>query len=326
VSNDAVKNGFVCRSAEKLELEVGNACNLKCRMCLPEFSSRVAKDPIQSSWHAPKTFGGNPSVGSDDSRDNLDFAKIGSSWINDKSLVYNELLKYPKQLKEITFKGGEPLLSKEFPGIIDFLSKNANIDDITISVVTNGTINIDPLTVALAKFKNVIVAVSFDDIGVGFEYIRFPAAWSKVFDNIKKLKQLSNVYLMSSITCQAYNVLQLDNIFRFCDEHDIRINVNSLETPDFLSAGILPSAALKVAVERLQRYLSEECREVNRSNVLTIIGELTSASSLKSDSLLRSFVQFTEALDQDRKQSLREVYPELVSYIASTQARSNSYD
>jgi glutamate-1-semialdehyde 2,1-aminomutase len=35
---------------EWLDLNVGNQCNLKCRMCNPEFSTGIANDPVHSRW------------------------------------------------------------------------------------------------------------------------------------------------------------------------------------------------------------------------------------------------------------------------------------
>ena len=47
----AVANGFESGPApEWFDLDVGNVCNLKCRMCNSTFSSRIASDPVHSRW------------------------------------------------------------------------------------------------------------------------------------------------------------------------------------------------------------------------------------------------------------------------------------
>ncbi len=48
------KNGYkVGERPASYHMVTGNACNLKCRMCNPLFSSQVAKDPVQRQWCSP---------------------------------------------------------------------------------------------------------------------------------------------------------------------------------------------------------------------------------------------------------------------------------
>jgi len=44
---------FLARGPRWIDLDVGNLCNLKCRMCMPASSSSVANDPVQSRWTPP---------------------------------------------------------------------------------------------------------------------------------------------------------------------------------------------------------------------------------------------------------------------------------
>lgn len=44
---------FVVDGAGRLDLDMGNLCNLKCRMCNSSYSSAIANDPIHSKWAPP---------------------------------------------------------------------------------------------------------------------------------------------------------------------------------------------------------------------------------------------------------------------------------
>lgn len=49
------KNGYnFGERPSSYHMVTGNACNLKCRMCNPLFSSQVAKDAVQRQWCSPK--------------------------------------------------------------------------------------------------------------------------------------------------------------------------------------------------------------------------------------------------------------------------------
>lgn len=76
----------------------GNHCNLMCRMCSADYSSRIAADPVHRKWspgslglaerHGPRRF------------------TDGRTWAESPSVVLGELLKAPETLEAISFAGG----------------------------------------------------------------------------------------------------------------------------------------------------------------------------------------------------------------------------
>jgi len=51
IKAEFVESDFVAhRQPECLDLDVGNTCNLKCRMCNSTYSSGIAQDPVHSRW------------------------------------------------------------------------------------------------------------------------------------------------------------------------------------------------------------------------------------------------------------------------------------
>ena len=52
-SESELRNYYEPLMPDHLHLEIGNVCNLKCRMCYSRYSSKIEQDPIHGKW-APK--------------------------------------------------------------------------------------------------------------------------------------------------------------------------------------------------------------------------------------------------------------------------------
>ena len=310
---DALRNDFFVHSSPvDLELEVGNVCNLKCRMCSPAYSSKIESDPVHSKWFD------NPDEQQEKGKRNIyPLSRLPEKkhWFKEKQFIYGELLKQPRSIRKIIFKGGEPFLSKEAVDILEYLSKQGDGRKIEVDVVTNGTVVEARLFKALARFDRAMIAVSLDGVGNLYEYIRYPAKWSAVEENLKRFSKLSNVVLMTSITFQAYNALQIVDLFRFCNRYGYEINQNALSYPAYLAAAIIPPKARKMAIERIRGYVESDCKQKNRAS----IGALATALEALGDQIdvenLKKFMLFTNDLDQSRVQKFRDVHAELLGYI-----------
>jgi len=312
---EAVREDFVVHSSPiDFELEVGNVCNLKCRMCSPQFSSKIEHDPVHSKWFD------NPNA---DTRQEklmpggypLSRLPEKKHWFKEKSFIYGELFKQPKAIQKITFKGGEPYASQEAVDILEYLSTEGDPRKIKISIVTNGTIANAKLLDVTARFKHVVIAVSMDGIGHHYEYIRYPAKWSTVEENLRRFASLDNVLLIISIAFQAYNALQIVELFRYCDRLGYRIQVNALRYPLHLAATVIPPKARQVAARRISDYVETDCKRENRANISALARGLEAVGNQIDMENLHKFMLFTNDLDQSRNQHFSEVHAELLGYI-----------
>jgi organic radical activating enzyme len=128
----------------------GDTCNLACVLCGPDASTL---------WQYE--------LGIKQKRQTIveDFNFVG----------YNSVL----------FTGGEPFLNRHLVEILQKLDK-----DTKVLIHTNGTVlpsqeQID----ACKKFTNISFIFSIDDIEEQFEFLRYPAKWCQVTDNILHLKK-----------------------------------------------------------------------------------------------------------------------------------------
>ena len=85
--------------------------------------------------------------------------------------------------------------------------------DIELIFTTNGTIykNID----VLKKFKKVTINISVDGICEQFEYLRYPAKWSKVYKNIQKFFKEEDFNLTFVLTVSSINIYYIDRTIKF---------------------------------------------------------------------------------------------------------------
>jgi MoaA/NifB/PqqE/SkfB family radical SAM enzyme len=298
-----------CRLATlpaSLHLDVGNQCNLKCRMCHGFASSRIALDPIHSQW---SIFGGDPNV------PKTRFPNK-EPWYRQLSFVRDELLRQPQEIRTISFFGGEPLIIKEIGDFLQTLVDAGVAQNVVLQVATNGTVTKAPWLRIAELFKLVIISVSIDGYGKYNEYIRFPSRWDTIHNSIPILRQLSNASVTANTTFQAYNALNVVDLFRYFDDIDIEYGANPLHIPEHLSACVLPPRVRRLAAERIREYAETDCRrEEQRPKVLALAGMLEGAGDTFDPELLRQFMLMTNDLDVSRGQSLAATDPELVALI-----------
>lgn len=324
IKADAVRGDFFEQSNPvNLEFEVGNVCNLKCRMCSPDYSSRIESDPVHSKWHVSENRSNSQQIKLKTNDYPSSRLPEKTHWFKEREFIYGELLNLPKSIQYIIFKGGEPFVSKEALDVLDYLSINGDSSKLTIAVVTNGTVADAPLIDTLALFNRVAISVSLDGIGSQYEYIRYPAKWNTVEESLKTFSKLKNTSITVSITIQAYNILNLVEIFRYCDRFDYRININILDYPTFLSISVIPPTARREAAERIRKYVKADCRYRHRKNISALATALESAGDEMNMEKFHEFMLFTNDLDKSRKQNFREIYPELFDIIEGDGHRWN---
>ena len=128
----------------------GNICNLACSTCDEHASTRwqaLKKLPIES-------YASNQTV------DDLDFTGI----------------------QHIIIGGGEPILHKATHEVLEKF-KNT---DMRFHVHFNGTVKPSlEFLHTCSYYKRISICFSIDGVGEHFEYLRWPAKWTKVDSNVK---------------------------------------------------------------------------------------------------------------------------------------------
>ena len=136
---------------------------------------------------------------------------------------------------EIDINGGEPSVSVNYNDLLNNLPDSVKI----IRINTNGCVKIKQVEYLLKQGIAVIITVSFDGIGAVHDYIRYPVKWSKFKENLKYYNDLTKQYKTSKLdtwtTVSALNVNHIDDIQKYCKEHNIRHSYAFLDTPEVLN-------------------------------------------------------------------------------------------
>ena len=179
-----------------------NTCNLKCRSCNTNYSSKWREEAIDRQvpfWEV------NSEIDMMD-EENSKFWTDMRNWTND--------------ILRLEIMGGEPFYMKQFREFAKMLIENKTSQRISITLSTNSTVaNKDLLESMATNFKDLAFSVSIDGIGDRFEYLRHPGNWEEVKNNLDYYYELHtgtypvNVQITHTIT--ALNVMYLPEFHEY---------------------------------------------------------------------------------------------------------------
>lgn len=229
----------------KLDVVLGNSCNLACPFCtsyasslIDKLSSKLDDDNRPKSW-IPLT----------------NSFSAGSSKTAD---VIAEILQHHK-VHTLKLIGGEPFLKENWDKIADVIDKDY-CRDLHLEVTTNGTILSDEIFSRLCKTKSAHLRISVDSTGPNYEFIRWPHKWSKMHKNLEYLRnsKFDNIHI---------SVSNLVNIFNF--EFLPEIEEYFWEVKDVVgySCEIKPSTHL-MNYQNLPKHIIEDVRSRIKSSGL----------------------------------------------------------
>ena len=284
-----------------LDVRLNNICNFKCRMCSEYFSSSIQQETIE-------LFGKDAVLG---------YEKISLESDNRKTRqsTLQKLLPYiTKNLEKIYFAGGEPLITEEHYGILDQLIEVKNFD-IKIKYNTNLsrlTYKSNNIFDYWKQFSNVSVGASIDASGQVAEYVRHGTIWQDIVDNITAIKtQTPHVNLkitstVSWLTLENLIDLQVQwiNIGMF-NQDELLISI--LTDPCYLSVTTLPDSYKKSMTTKINKHIDY----IGQCELAQHWAELKNfMNATDTQYELSEFTKRTITLDQHRKESFIEVFPQ----------------
>ena len=223
----------------------------------------------------------------------------------------------------LTLMGGEPLLIKEVRDIMRYIVSKGRSRDITLALVTNGTVVGDEWSELAIQFKSLIITVSLDGYGELNSYIRHPSEWETIKSNITRLQEIPNAYVCVNMTVQVYNMLRITELIDFCEQAGLDMRFYPLFSPHHLSCNIMPNEIRASAADRLRRYAMRNQPDRERPNryndyrksILELAGALQMPNTHDIAAAVREFMIFTNDLDQSRQQKFSDVGAELIAML-----------
>lgn len=315
IATARLTHGHLKDSVSSLQFEVGNLCNLKCRMCNPGFSSQIERDVVHRKWDYTYTHNNT-----DEGNANKKSSTNQKHWHEQPDFIVSNMIEKMANDKIVSVIGGEPLFSESLKTALKILVERGTSNDIHLHISTNGTTLSAEWLSILREFKLLSLAISIDGLGNKFNYIRYPAQFSRLERTIPEFISLGNARIMAAPTIQAYNTLDLVELYQSFTASGFNINnfMNILEVPHFLSPKILPPGARKIASDRLFEYADSDCPRESAPSMIELANSLVNMGDEYDFDLLQEFMEFTNDLDVSRGQNFAHTFPELFHYIEDT--------
>jgi len=283
------------------DVRFSNICNFRCRYCGPNFSSNWWED--KAALHGKDSIGHNK------------FLYAGKN----KDDIWNQMVEHIPHLEQIYFAGGEPLLMEEHYRLLQELV-DRKLTHVRLIYNTNfSELRYKKKNVLeLWKlFDSVSVGASLDAMGARAEYMRKGTVWSEIESNRRQMiETCPMVDFYISATVNVFNVLHINDFHRnWVDKGLIKaqdFNVNLLQGPDYYRCDILPLRLKSKAKVRLQEtidWLSDQDHLTRATNGYK--GIINFLDAKDNSQLIPQFMKVTKQLDNLRKETFREIFPEL---------------
>lgn len=302
------EDGITDKLPIDLHIDLGNYCNLACKMCWSGASSRIASQYVK--W------------GHEDHRQYL-----GSDWTKDTlvwSRFLNELLTIPK-LKNIHLMGGETLLTGRSEELVDFMIKHEKFD-VSFSFVTNGTVFNESLINKLKRFARTGIEVSIETLTEHNGYVRQGTNTNEVLENINRyINNGISIVLRPSIS--ALTVGYYHTLLRYALDNQLVIKSLLVTDPPYLNVAILPDDVKGKYLKEYKTLLEEldvsgpvvdynesdptSYKQIINSQIQQIINVLGQSAPDDQESLLDNLVTQCRKWDQEFNFNARMLYPEL---------------
>lgn len=308
-----------------LKMDLGNKCNLKCRMCSPVNSYAIGKD-----WELmDKSF-------KNDRAEKI----LKDKWY--ASPKFFSLIKEALPSVEILhIAGGEPMLVKEHSRILEMIIEEGHASHIWLRYNSNQTVIPRKILNLWKHFQKVDFNCSVEGYGELNDYIRYPSKWKNQEKNIYLLDEFSyknkSVSIFIHSTLQAYNVMKIPELLNYLRLAKFK-SVFRLPyfiwntTPAWLSPSIYPKSFRNAIADRILKSLDEHedfflnynkerhkekfHKDWSHKRIKHLRGfcEMIRNESGK-EKFFEKFIQEAKKYDSLRNQSITKVLPELARFF-----------
>jgi MoaA/NifB/PqqE/SkfB family radical SAM enzyme len=264
----------------------GNTCNLKCITCGAHSSSRWQQEYFE-------IYG----------KDIPHFKFYKKNFVQD-------FISQAPDIVHLDIPGGEPFLSgvKEQKSLLLHYVNSGQAKNITLHYTTNAQVFPDTEWWELwSHFKEIDIQLSIDGVGDRYEYIRYPANWLLLIDNVIKYQQMKCINLRLSIshTVSAYNIYYLDEFFEWCHTMNLpRPWLGRIHTPQHMRPGVWSDSARQAIINRLKT--SQHPGVLTWAKLMATVDESEFFDEFKTK---------LQAHDHYRNTNFKKVFPELAEYI-----------
>jgi len=305
-----------------LHVDLGNFCNLACKMCNPRASSTIASQQVKWGIESSRQY-------------------LGTDWTRNQSVWNNfkqQLLEIPN-LKNIHFMGGETLLTDRFEDLVDTMIEHRRFD-LCFSFVSNGTVFRPELLNKLKQFARVGIEISIETIDDHNAYQRQGTDTALVLYNIQQYFKYCNGSSITVALRPAISILTIGyyaGLLQYALDHKLIVKGLLCYNPGFLNAEILPTDIKQLYLERFQTLITRldnvqvgsdynasdpnNYQQSIKEQVNMCLNILNTATPADSKDQLTKMVRHCERWDRVYGYDARQLYPEFQKILTD-----NNYD
>ena len=297
-----------------VHIDLGNYCNLACKMCSPQSSSKIAAQHVQ--WYMKEAA-----------------AYVGTDWTRDEATwqrVLTELASI-RQLRNVHFMGGETLITKRFEDFVDFMIEQDRVD-VGLSFVTNGTVFNERILTKLQKFSRLGIEVSIESIDTTNSYQRQGTDQQAVMRNIERYLARCDGSAVTLTLRPAISLLTIGSyigLLSYALEKQLIVKALLVTNPLYLDARILPDTVKKIYLDRYRDLMDQtrldhdnvsadyntsnpnEYRRVIANQIQQCQALLTTPEPDNAEQLRAEMVTWCRRWDDVYGYDARTIYPEL---------------
>lgn len=299
-----------------IEIRFDNICNLECRHCSSDYSSK---------WDA--TVRRNPAL-KEKMVEHGTYREAGAPKnLNDE--IIDEIGELSSSIRTVLISGGEPIYHDKHYNFIKNMQHNAH--NIMLSYNSNLT-KLDYKGKSILElwkhYRRILLRVSIDGYPPIYEYVRTHKELQDVENNIRTVtSELKNVKLSATCTTSVLNITRLTDIFEYFNSIGSYIHTSLVQYPQALNPRILPPDMKKEITDNWNSWLDNIDENISKdlqSNIdldtqiksakrygNQVIRYMNSKDQYKDWNM---FQDYASILDAHHKTNILDVYPEFKPY------------
>ncbi len=308
------KNNILPDAPVDVSLNLGTMCNLKCRICGPQSSSKWPQEylDLYGVDHIQRNNSTIQNMSPEESRALL------INWPSRDPSFMNTLMEWLPHMVRLEFLGGEPFLNQKQFEIVKKSVEIGAAKNQLLHFVTNGsTYPEEAIREHWPHFKSVNVNISVDGIEDQFEYQRYGAKWEEVLANIERYQSIECVKLVQIyISISIFSIYYLPEMFLHWSKRGLTVCISIVTNPHRFDIRVIPPA-LK---EKIKQKFSGAKLLLNPQLKQTLQTIEDFMMSEDKSELWPRTIENIWFHDKYRKQKFADFFPEFHEQAVKTEA------
>jgi hypothetical protein len=331
------------------DLQLGNLCNLKCRICRPTVSSSWIPDYVKLYPGSPMGEDGSISIKHIKGKQ-YELTPNPFSWAETDEF-WEQMSSIKSEITNLYLIGGEPMMIHRHFDFLKECVESGDAKHISLQYDTNLTNLPEKVMKYWSEFEEIRIGFSIDGMGKELEYMRNPVKWKHILKNIDVVdkfsydnlpEKLDGPTVYDVVTVSIYNVLHVLDYIEWkikegrtsynllWKEHPSHFGVHPLHSPSHLCVQTMPHSAKIVInakysnwrtkmlnwVDELDTYTEHQSKDSLKESINTYVDNWLGFINQNDNSKeMTYFWDYTNKLDEIRSERFADVFPELNSLL-----------